>query len=148
LSLNQYVNQINNHYIDEANLATRKKERLILLFETDERYDYQLNEYKNIYFNENLSDLVRNINVKDRILETKDKFVQRLDIIYHIPEKADNPLNYRAPFYSPQKHFLGQYIYTPYFNIGVIWFMTLFLYFTVYFKVPEKTIRFFGKYSN
>ena len=145
LKLNQYLNQINKWYIDKANLETRKMEKLILLFETDERYDYQINEYKNLYFNEKLSDVVRNINVKDRILEVDGRFIQQIDAVFHIPEKPDNSLNYRAHFYAPKKYFLNRYFNTPAFNITVIWLMTLLLFLSVYFKLPEKTMALFGR---
>ena len=145
LKLNQYLNQINKWYIDIANLETRKMEKLIMLFETDERYNYQINEYKNLFFNEKLSDLARNINIKDRILEVDGRFIQQIDAVFHIPEKPDNPLNYRAHFYAPKKHFLNSYYDTPVFNIAVIWFMTLLLYLSVYFKLPEKTLALFGR---
>jgi hypothetical protein len=68
------------------------------LFETDERYDYNINDYKNLYFNEKLSDVVRNINVRNRILEVDGRFIQQIDAVFHIPEKPANPLNYRAHF--------------------------------------------------
>ena len=145
LKLNQYLNQINKWYIDKANLETRKMEKLILLLETDERYDYQINEYKNLYFNEKLSDVVRNINVKDRILEVDGRFIQQIDAVFHIPEKPDNSLNYRAHFYAPKKYFLNRYFNTPAFNITVIWLMTLLLFLSVYFKLPEKTMALFGR---
>jgi len=144
LEMNQYLNRINTHYIENANLAIRKKDRLIYLFENDERYDYEVASYLNQYFNESLSDLVRNINVKNRILETEKGYIQQLDAIFHVPEMSGKTLDYRSHFYAPQKHFLNRYFSTPLFNIAVIWMMTLFFYLTVYFKLPEKVVNLFS----
>jgi ABC-type multidrug transport system ATPase subunit len=145
LSLNQYLNGINSHYVEKANLAIRKKDKLISLFESDERYDYDLSTYMNDYFNESLSDLVRNINVKNRILETEKGFIQQLDAIFHVPELSGKALDYRSHFYAPQKHFFNHYFSTPLFNIAAIWAMTLFFFLTVYLKIPEKVIKLFGR---
>ena len=145
LALNQYLSHVAKFYSDKANVATRKKEMLIELFENDERYDYKLNEYKDVYFNEKLSDLVRNMNVKDRILEVDGKFIQQLNAVYHVPEKPDHLLNYRTQFYAPKKYFVGGYYETHVFNIAVIWFACVIFFATVYFKVPERVVRVFGK---
>jgi len=146
LHLNQYLNKINEHYTDISNLATRKKEKLVSLFESDERYTYNLNDYKDIYFNESLSDLVRNINIKDRILVTDNRFIQQVDPIFHLPEKIDKVLTYRTHFYAPQKYLFGTLVPTLYFNILAIWTMSILLFITVYFKIPKKVIAIFGKH--
>jgi len=145
LSLNQYLNGINSHYVEKANLSIRKKDKLISLFENDDRYDYDLSTYMNDHFNESLSDLVRNINVKNRILETDKGFIQQLDAIFHVPEMSGKALDYRSHFYAPQKHFFNRYFSTPVFNIAAIWAMTIFFFLTVYLKIPEKVIKLFGR---
>jgi ABC-type multidrug transport system ATPase subunit len=71
--LKNYLYNLNNHYKDKYNLAVKKKEMLITLLEDDLTLRYNLNTYKNNYFNESLADLVRNINVKDRIIEYDQK---------------------------------------------------------------------------
>jgi hypothetical protein len=143
LGLNQCLSRIKTSYVDSANLGLRKKDRLIYNFENDERYDYVLSEYLNNYYNESLADLVRNVNVRDRILETDNGLVQQIDAIFHIPELSGKALDYRSQFYAPQKHFLNRYFDTPMFNIIVIWVMSLTFFLTIYFKLPERTIKLF-----
>jgi hypothetical protein len=145
LTLNQYLNHINAHYIEKANLAIRKKDRLIYLFENDERYDYDFSTYMNENFNESLSDLVRNINVKNRILETDKGLIQQLDAIFHVPAMSGKSFDYRSHFYAPQKHFMNRYFSTPLFNITVIWVMSLLFYLSVFFKLPERTVNLFSR---
>jgi len=63
-----YLNKADDYYKDKFNRAVVGKEKVIQILESSEDFDYDLNAYKNLYFNESLSDLVRNINVKDRII--------------------------------------------------------------------------------
>jgi len=145
LRINQYVNKINDHYIEKSNLANRKKDKLISLFESDERYTYNLNDYKDTYFNESLSDVVRNINIKNRILEVNNRFIQQVDPVFHNPKVNTDLLSYRTHFYAPSKYLFGYMIPTLYFNLIAIWTMTALCFLTVYFKIPEKFVSLFGK---
>lgn len=139
-----YLDSLNQHYLDKFNLAVAKKERLIYLLQNQENSDYNLNEYKNRYMNESLTDLVRNLNTKDRIIEYNGRLVQQIDPIYQWPVPAHS-LDYRAHFFAPQKHFLGRFIETYWFNVLVMWTMTLILYIALYKEWLRKGINAFGK---
>lgn len=145
--IDTYVDTMRDHYLDEFNEAVKKKETLQYYLENNEAYDFDLNEAKDEYFNESLSDLVRNVTVADRVIEYKGKLIQQIDPVFHKPVEPDNPLNYRTHFFAPQKYFAGMYIDTFYFNIMVIWFMSLLLYLTLYFELFGKLISFFGGFS-
>ena len=104
-----------------------------------------MNEYKNNYYSESLSDFVRNINVKDRIIEYKGELLQQIDPIYHDPEAPEHIFDYRTHFFAPTKHFAGFYFDTYGFNLTVIWMMTLLFYFTLYFELLRKALSSFDK---
>jgi ABC-type multidrug transport system ATPase subunit len=139
-----YADQLREHYLEQFNLAVKKKETLQYFFENNEEYDYDINEMKDKYFNESLSDLVRNVSVADRVIEFKGQLIQQIDPVFHVPEEPGNMLNYRTHFFAPQKYFAGGYIDTFYFNILVIWFMSLILYITLYFEALRKLLEKFG----
>ncbi|MGM0582118.1 MAG: ATP-binding cassette domain-containing protein, partial [Bacteroidota bacterium] len=139
-----YADQLRNHYIDEFNLAVKRKETLQLHLENDDSYDFNLNEAKDLYYNESLADLVRNLTVEDRVIEFKGELIQQIDPVFNKPAEPDNPLNYRTHFFAPGKYFAGAYIDTFYFNILVIWFMSLILYVMLYFEFFGRVLRFFG----
>ncbi|MDN5212475.1 ATP-binding cassette domain-containing protein [Fulvivirgaceae bacterium BMA12] len=139
----QYVQKIRDANLDQFNQAEKRKAHEIRLRE--EKTDYNLNEFKNIYHNESLSELVRNINTENRILEYNGEFLQQIDPIYHIPDSPDHGLDYRTHFYAPKKYFLGQLFNTYHFNIGVIWLMVVLLYVTLYFESFRKMFRYLGK---
>ena len=78
-----YLDNLKDHYLDIYNLSVLKKEKLMSYYEMSEDYDYNFNEYKNKYFNESLSDLVRNIAVKERMIEYQGNLVQQIDPVFN-----------------------------------------------------------------
>jgi ABC transport system ATP-binding/permease protein len=138
--LNTYLNNYKKHYQQLYNQKVTIREQMIAYFEADASLNYDLNTYKNLYYNESLSDLVRNIKEKDRIINYKGTLVQKLNPIFLKAEPV-NFLDYRAQFFAPVKHFAGFYIDTFYFNLLIIWLMTLFLYITMYFEWLKKGLK-------
>ncbi|NOS90813.1 MAG: hypothetical protein HOP30_02720, partial [Cyclobacteriaceae bacterium] len=49
--------------------------------------------------------------------------------------------DFRENFYVPQKHFMGRKFDTLYFNIAIIWLMTIILYVTLYLEVLKKLVH-------
>ncbi|MBL6447249.1 ATP-binding cassette domain-containing protein [Fulvivirga sp. 29W222] len=143
--LEQYFGKFKAHYQDVYNKTVAIRDNMVYSFENNKEYDYNLNEYKNKYHNESLADLVMNINEKDRIIEYQGKLIQQINPIYNDPDKPEHLLDYRTHFFAPKKYLLGSYVDTYYFNIIVIWIMTLILYFTLYFELLKKGISAFGK---
>jgi ABC-type multidrug transport system ATPase subunit len=145
--LDTYVDLLRDNYLQDFNLAVKKKETLQYHLENNEAYDFNLNEAKDKYYNESLADLVRNLTVADRVIEFKGELIQQIDPVFNKPAKPGNMLNYRTHFFAPQKYFAGVYIDTFYFNLFVIWFMSLLLYIALYFEAFGKLLRFFGNLS-
>ncbi|BDC99624.1 ATP-binding cassette domain-containing protein [Persicobacter psychrovividus] len=130
--LNEYLSQLEQEYLKVYNEAVSKKNFYIHALEHAENSTYNLNDYKNKYSNESLTDLVRNLTVQDRILQYNGRLLQQLDPIFHLPETPAHALDYRTHFFAPKKHLFGQYFDTYYFNILVIWFMSALLYLALY----------------
>ncbi|RED97941.1 ATP-binding cassette domain-containing protein [Marinoscillum furvescens] len=99
------------------------------------------NELKQDHHNEAVAQLVKNVATAHRILEHNNELVQKLYPIYHDPEFPDHVLDVRAQFYQPQKHFAGMYIDTLYFNVTVIWLMSIFLFVALYFDWLKKIVN-------
>ncbi len=131
-------------YMQDFNKAVENQEKLVYYFENQPEIGYNLNEYKNRYYNESLADLVRNINVSDRIIEYEGKLLQRIDPVFNEPLANAGFLNYRTHFFAPKKQIAGKLIDTFYFNIAVIWLMTSLLYVALYFEVFARLMSYFG----
>jgi ABC transport system ATP-binding/permease protein len=142
-----YLEAMKSEYQDQFNKLVAKKEGLIFAAENTEGSTYNLNTYKNKYFNQSMADLVTNATVKDRILEYQGRLIQQIDPVYNDPSPPAHALDYRTHFFAPQKHFMGRTFDTYYFNIIVIWLMSVLLYITLYYEVLAKLIGFFGNLS-
>ncbi len=92
-----------------------------------------IGQLKDDYYNESLSELLRNISTKDRIIEFKGHLHQQVDPIFNEPG-TNTLLNYRTHYFAPKKNLLGTLVDTFWSNLGVIWAMTLLLYVALYFK--------------
>lgn len=137
-----YLEQLKEHYtkINEAN--DRKRDRIInYLIETD-KDNYEAK--RKAYHNESLADLATKAFEKNKILQYKDELVQQFDPVYRDPIPS-HILDIRTHFLSPRKHFLGVYFDTFWFNITIIWIMTIVLYITLYYESLKKFIELFSK---
>ena len=96
-------------------------------------------EMKNEYTNDALSDFVKNKNELNRILEFEGNLYQKIDPVYLEPDGV------RAHFYAPVKKIFGLTIDTFWYNIIIIWLMSIILIITLYYDVLKFFISFSGK---
>jgi ABC-type multidrug transport system ATPase subunit len=139
-----YLDHLKRYYQKRYNQAVRTREEMVLYFENNDRYDYDLNTYKNEHYNESLAELVTNINTSERILEYKGNLIQQINPVFNDPEAPRHLLDYRTHFFAPEKHFLGISFSTFWFNILIIWLMSLFFYVTLYFELLKKIVDSFS----
>jgi hypothetical protein len=130
-------------YQDIYNKAVAARDKAILARE-NMADDYKFNEYKDRYYNESLADLVTNIAEKNRVIEYQGSLVQQINPIFQEPNPS-GPLDYRAHFFAPKKNLFGAMVSTFWFNVMVIWIMSIFLYITLYFELLKKFINSFDK---
>ncbi len=114
---------------DELTIKLKKETDIVVL-----RDDYE-NDY--------LSQAVRNANdiSGEKSLEKDGRLIQTVDPIFSDP--SESKLG-SAHFYAPRKNVFGTYYSTFWFNICVIWLMSISLMVTLYFDVFKKVLDFFG----
>ncbi len=93
------------------------------------------------YENESLGQLLKNQNQIERCIEKDGRLIQLIDPIYQDP--TDSKIG-RSHFFAPRKQFFGTYYSTFWFNICVIWLMSVSLMITLYFDVFKKVLDLFG----
>lgn len=140
-ALEQFFKDYKQFYLDAYNKAVAGREKII--FNKEKSGNYSVNEYKNRFYNESLADLVKNVKEKNRIIEFDGQLIQQINPVFQDP-MPDGILDYRTQFFAPHKNLLGSMVDTYYFNILVIWCMTLFLYITLYFEALRRLINFFS----
>jgi hypothetical protein len=140
-SLKQFLAKINEHYINFENKARKQED------EVTQKLIKQLGNDKFIalkddYTNEALDQFMLNSNdLGDRCLEHEGKLIQRIEPIYLDPTESNLGA---AHFYAPNKRFMGKLFPTYWFNISVIWLMSLSLMVMLYFDVFKKILDFLG----
>jgi len=102
-----------------------------------DKYDQLFKTFKN----KAVSDQVKNENSIVRIVPYKNRYFQKWYPIYNDQHKPQNILDFGANLYQPTKHFAGAIFDTYYFNLAVIWSMTLLLYILLYYDGLRKVIE-------
>ena len=145
--LRSYLKAMNKHYVKVFNKSVENREKLVYYLENQPDLAYDLNGFKETYHNESLSDLVRNVNTSDRIIEYEGKLLQTVDPVFNDPTIEAGSLDYRTHFFAPTKQVGGTLIDTYGFNVAVIWLMTVLLYFSLYYELFGRIIRRFSSLS-
>ena len=96
------------------------------------------------YHNEKLEDIVTNTYEKNKILRDGDNLIQQYQPIFHLPDNF-SAVGIRAHFYAPKKLFFGKYYDTFWFDVIIIWLMSILLYIPLYYNHLRKLIEFFGR---
>jgi ABC-type multidrug transport system ATPase subunit len=132
---NAYFDQLQSYYIKIYNASSEAKDALISKLNKTDADREKFLQCKNEYFNESLSDLVKNANDLDKILENDGELIQRADPVFLDPPRTKF---LRAHFYAPRKAIFGRYFDTYWVNMCVIWFMSLTLIIALYFDLLKK----------
>lgn len=136
-----FLKALKQYYTLKLDKANSQKDTLIETLTSTPEKTAIFNTFHDRYVNEAVSDAVRNMTATDRIVEYDGKLIQKIYPIYMNEHRPMHFFDFSANLYQPTKHFAGFYIDTLYFNILVIWSMTLLLYVTLYFDVLKRVIR-------
>ena len=139
--LKDFLEKINEHYINFENKARKQEGELTLKLIAQLGQDNFI-ALKDNYTNESLDQLMTNSgDFGERCLELDGRLIQRIDPIYLDP--TDSNIG-AAHFYAPNKHFMGKLIPTFWFNLAVLWLMSISLMVMLYFEIFKKVLDFFG----
>ncbi len=133
-----FLNDLDEYYGKIFNEAYNKKEKIVNYFIDNKPELFKLN--KDNYYNESVSDIVKKVFEKNKIIQIDDRLVQQIDLIYLDP-KPQGYFDFRSHFYAPRKYFAGKFYDTFYFNVAFIWFLTILLYISLYFDLFKKLIN-------
>jgi len=136
----QFLNTLQGVYNNRRkNTKTELDTKIADLTSTDEKNAAFYDE-KSRYQNDRINFMVKNIGTEKRIVESNGELVQKIYPIYAKNTEPDHSFDFRVNFYYPEKHFLGSYIDTKFFNVLVIWSMTLMLFIALYYDWLRKVV--------
>ncbi len=133
-----FFEALKKFYNNRYSKADKHKDDMINRRTSTAKKEKDFEEEQNSYQNEAISELVKNTSEFNRIIESNGKLVQKIYPIYKDPD-PEHLFDFDAQFYMPAKHFFKP-IDTIYFNLIVIWSMSLVLAIALYFEVLLKVI--------
>jgi ABC-type multidrug transport system ATPase subunit len=143
LNTEKFITTLKLYYSRKKENAQAKKDELVAsLTNTPEKLE-QHQKTMLAYQNQTVTDAVKNITSTDRIVEYNGRLIQKVYPIYDDEHRPRYWLDFSANLYQPTKHFAGKIFDTFYFNIAMIWAMTLLLFATLYFDLLSRFVKFF-----
>jgi len=139
--IKDYLQAVKKHYTARYDKAYKAKDAWLAAQQENEASKAALNSLHSRSQNGSLEDLVKNLaSDLDAVIVENDRLVATGDPIFR-----NGPTNnlVRAHFFAPRKSVFGNLYDTYWVNMGVIWFMALFLWFTLYFDLLRKLLEFF-----
>ena len=129
----EYLKQVQTWFSDQHRDIQRKKDRLTINIEKEEGKSY-LYQQKLKHHNKSLEALVLNSDSREFFRETPERIVQKVVPVFKKPDSNSG----RAHFLASEKIIAGKSFETYFFNVSVIWLMSLTLYLALYFDVLRK----------
>lgn len=133
-----FFEALKKFYNNRYTKADKHKDDMINRRTSTAKKEKEFEEERSSYQNEAITELVKNTSELNRIIEYDGKLVQKIYPIYKDPD-PEHLFDFDAQFYMPAKHFFKP-IETIYFNLIVIWSMTLALAIALYFEILLKII--------
>jgi ABC transport system ATP-binding/permease protein len=136
-----FLRSLRQFYTKRLDNAVKEKDSLVSQLTANPEQAAVYQAFHDQYVNEAVTDAVKNMTSTNRIVEYDGKLIQKIYPIYMDVSRPSHLFDFSANLYQPKKHFAGVYFDTFYFNIAVIWSMTIFLFITLYFDVLKKIIK-------
>jgi len=128
------------HYNKIFNKANKRREKIIAYLDGKNYKGYN-RQLRHDNHNEKLHDIVINRYEKNKIWRHKNDLIQQYEPIFWIPDNF-SLIGIRSHFYAPKKVFLGNYYDTFWFDLIIIWLMSILLYVPLYYDHLKKIISF------
>ncbi|MCZ6694868.1 MAG: ATP-binding cassette domain-containing protein, partial [Bacteroidetes bacterium] len=138
-----FLRTLRKFYNNKFNITREEKDQLIAQMTNTAKKRAFFEKMRQQYQNESLGNMVKNRAATDRIIEKDGRLIQKIYPIYNEPTETDGPLDFRTKFFAPKKHFWGNMYDTPYFNMIIIWLMSIFLMIALYYDGLRKLIKLF-----
>lgn len=135
-----FFSTLKKFYVNRHKNASKLKEDMIkeMTSTPDKKKAYEALRDDNT--NEQVNSIALNSKSSERIIEENEEVIQKIYPIFMDPDPA-NFFDYTSQMFLPKKHFAGFYMDTLYFNVLVIWFMSVILVIALYFDVLKKIVN-------
>jgi ABC-type multidrug transport system ATPase subunit/uncharacterized tellurite resistance protein B-like protein len=144
-SLKDFLAKINEHYINRENKYRTERDQLVQSMTKDSVSKANYMALEDDYTNDILEQTMLNsTDMGERCLQKDGKLIQRIDPIFLDPTESNLG---RAHFLAPTKKLFGHLYSTFWFNLSVIWLMSISLMIMLYFDVFKFVLDMLGNIS-
>ena len=140
--INEYLKKLDIYYSKQFSVANLTRENMLNYYQEHKPELYE--EFKNRYYNGGIADIIKKVFESDKVLEFNNHLIQRIDPIYEDPIPSSF-LNIRAHFFAPRKFVFTKYVETFWFNMSILWLMTLGFYVVLYYDGFKRLFARFEK---
>ncbi|HEX2976163.1 MAG TPA: ATP-binding cassette domain-containing protein [Bacteroidales bacterium] len=140
-----FLKRLEEKYIAVFNAANAKKDNMISNMEKLLGGADKYQAYHDRYYNDFLSEIVRKVSEKKKIIRENDALIQNYEPVYLYPS-GNQAFSFRAHFFSPVKFIAGRQVDTLWFNLVVIWGMSALLYLALYYDLLRKGLDTMGNF--
>jgi len=134
-----FLGKLEEKYIKIFNTITKKKNNLIESMQNEKTGKEGYLKFYDAYYNDFLADIVKKTNEKNKLVRIGTHLIQNCEPIFLIPAN-DTGFSLRTHFFAPSKFVFGRRMDTLYFNLIIIWIMSVFFYTTLYYDLLKKII--------
>ncbi len=139
-----YLTTVKRLYVNRNTEAENAKNTLIKEMTASPKKAQAFQQLKKKHTNDKVTSIVYDKSEKTMVLEHDGELVQKVYPIFSDP-KPTGFFDFRAMFYQPHKHFAGKYFDTLFFNVWIIWCMSLILVVALYFDLLRKCLAMMGR---
>ncbi|MEM9024590.1 MAG: ABC transporter permease, partial [Bacteroidota bacterium] len=140
---NSYLKSLTAYYNSNYNYVRHLKDSIILDRTSSPLLRKSYRMVMDNHHNEHVEDMARKTFNDIKIIEHQGRLIRQIDPIYFNPA-PQHLFDFRAHFFSPNKHFLGRFYNAFYFNIAALWIFSILLYVALYFDLLKKFLDLFS----
>ncbi|MBY0436101.1 MAG: ATP-binding cassette domain-containing protein [Cyclobacteriaceae bacterium] len=142
-STSEFLSRLKEYYAVRSRNGKKAHEGLLAELTNTPEKRKKFDEMRLRYENESVVRMVENSSEMSRIVEWKGRLIQKFYPIYFEDHRPRHFFDFQANFFVPTKYFAGRKFDTLYFNLSIIWLMSLVLYGTLYFDLLKKLVHAF-----
>jgi hypothetical protein len=139
-----YLNKLKYEFSNRKREMMNSRDRLIRSIATDGTDTARLLQLRTDYYNNWLASFTLNRDAIDMYIEKPRRIIRKFQPGFMAPTAN----NGRAHFFAPYKKLGNVEIDTFWFNLGIIWLVSILLYVTLYFNILQKLLSGFGEGSS
>jgi hypothetical protein len=137
-----FLSTLKQYYAKKMSTADSRKQKLISELTDSEEKAVSFSRLHDRFTNIAVSDAVKNVSTTDRIVELDGRLVQKIYPIFQDRHHPRHVFDFSANLFQPTKQVWGHTFDTFYFNLAVIWSMTVILFVTLYTDLLSRLVIF------